>query len=281
MPAREIPVTAVTDAVRRLCIEANTVLAPDLLDAYARARDREESPLGRSILGLMLENAAIAREEGLPACQDTGVVLVFLDLGQEVLLTGGDLAAAVNQGVREGYAQGRFRASTLDPVTRANPGDNTPAVLHVRLVPGREARIAVMPKGFGGENYSRVRLFPPSVGMDGVRAFVVETVELAGSRSCPPVIVGVGLGGTLEVAALTAKRSLLRPMGRRHPDPGLAALEEDLLAAINALGIGPQGLGGRCTALDVRVESTPTHIASLPVAVNLQCHCHRHAEALL
>ena len=281
MDIRELPVAAVAETVRRLCIEANTRLAPDLLDAYARAREQEESPLGRDILGMMLENAAIARQEGLPACQDTGMALVFLDLGQDVHLAGGDLAAAVDQGVREAYSQARFRASTLDPVTRQNPGDNTPAILHLRLVPGREVRITVMAKGFGGENYSRVKLFPPAAGLDGVRAFVVETVDLAGSWPCPPVIVGVGLGGTLELAALTAKRSLLRPMGQRHPDPQLAALEEELLASINELGIGPQGLGGRCTALDVRVETTPTHIGSLPVAVNLQCHCHRHASAVL
>jgi fumarate hydratase subunit alpha len=278
---REIPVSAVTEAVRRLCIEANTVLAPDLLDAYARARESEESPLGRDILGKMLENAEVARAEGLPACQDTGMALVFLDLGQDAHLTGGDLAAAVDEGVRQGYAQGRFRASTLDPVTRVNPGDNTPAALHLRLVPGSGLGLTVMPKGFGGENFSRVRLFPPAAGLDGVRAFVVETVDRAGSRACPPLIVGVGLGGTLELAALTAKRSLLRPMGQRHPDPALAGLERELLAAINRLGIGPQGLGGRTTALDVRVETTPTHIGSLPVAVNLQCHCHRHASATL
>lgn len=281
MPVREIPVSAVTEAVRRLCIEANTRLAPDLLDAYARAREAEESPLGRDILGKMLENAAVARAEGLPACQDTGMALVFLDLGQDVHLTGGDLAPAVDEGVRQAYAQGRFRASTLDPVTRQNPGDNTPAVLHLRLVPGRQIGLTVMPKGFGGENFSRVQLFPPAAGLDGVRKFVVETVDLAGSRSCPPLIVGVGLGGTLELAALTAKRSLLRPMGQRHPDPALAELERELLAAINRLGIGPQGLGGRITALDVRVDTTPTHIGSLPVAVNLQCHCHRHATAVL
>ncbi len=281
MDVREVDVAEITEAVRRLCIEANTELDPDLLDAYARARDNEESPLGRDILGKMLENAAIARQEKLPACQDTGMALVFLDLGQDVHLVGGDLTRAVDEGVRRGYAQGRFRASTLDPVTRKNPGDNTPAVLHLRLAPGRDIGLTVMPKGFGGENFSRVRLFPPAAGLEGVRRFVVETVDLAGSRPCPPVIVGVGLGGTLELAALTAKRSLLRPMGRRNPDPDLAALEMELLKAVNRLGIGPQGLGGRTTALDVRVDATPTHIGSLPVAVNLQCHCHRQASATL
>ncbi len=281
MTQREIPSAAVTETVRRLCIEANTILAPDLLDAYARSREREDSPLGRAILDKMLENAAVARGLRLPACQDTGMAIVFLDLGQDVHLTGGDLSEAVDQGVRQGYADGLFRASTLDPVTRRNPGDNTPAVLHLRLVPGREIRITVMPKGFGGENFSRVRLFPPAKGLDGVREFVVQTVDRSGSRSCPPLIVGVGLGGTLEMAALTAKRSLLRPMGERHPDPDLAALEEELLERINRLGIGPQGLGGRTTALDVRVDTYPTHIGSLPVAVNLQCHCHRHASAVL
>lgn len=281
MDVRTIPVDAVTESVRRLCIEANTVLGGDAVAALEAALAAEESPTGRDILRQLLRNAEIARTEGIPLCQDTGMVVVFLDIGQDVHLTGGDLETAVNEGVRRGYREGRLRASTLDPLTRQNFGDNTPAVIHARVVPGDRLQIALAPKGFGSENMSQVVLLPPSQGVEGIKNFVAARVDAAGPNPCPPVVVGVGIGGTMEKAALLAKRSLLREIGRRHPDPEVARLELELLEAVNDLGIGPQGLGGRITALDVHVETYPTHIASIPVAVNLQCHCARHKEAVI
>jgi fumarate hydratase subunit alpha len=229
----------------------------------------------------LLENAEIASEQKIPLCQDTGMVVVFIELGQDVHLVGGNLNEAVDEGVRLGYREGYLRASTLDPVIRENFGDNTPAVIHVEVVPGDRLRLNVVPKGFGSENMSRVKLFPPSAGIKGVKRFVVDRVAAAGPNPCPPIIVGVGIGGTMEKAALIAKKALLRPVGQSHPEEHIARLEKELLADINKLGIGPQGLGGTVTALAVHVETFPTHIASLPVAVNLQCHCARHKEAVL
>lgn len=281
MDVREISVGKITAAVRRLCIEANTILGDDAVAALESSLAVEESPVGRDIFRQLLRNAEIARTEGIPLCQDTGVVVVFFEIGQDVHLTGGDLEAAVNEGVRQGYRDGRLRASTLDPLSRKNFGDNTPAVIHTRLVPGDRVKVALAPKGFGSENMSRVALFPPSHGIEGIKQFVVERVDAAGPNPCPPVVVGVGIGGTMEKAALLSKQSLLRDIGRRNPDPAVARLELELLEAINNLGIGPQGLGGRITALDVHVETYPTHIASIPVAVNLQCHCARHKEAVI
>jgi fumarate hydratase subunit alpha len=278
---REIHTDEVSRAVAGLCLQSNTCLDDDLLRLYGQAAKQEPSGLSREILGLMIENAETACSRRMPICQDTGLAVVFMDIGRDVHFTGGELYDAVNEGVKTGYAKGRFRASSLDPVSRENLGGNTPAILHTRIVPGAEVRLSVMTKGFGGENFSRIKLFPPAVGMDGVKDFVVETVKLAGSNPCPPVIVGVGLGGTFESSAITAKRSLLRPVGRASSDLELAALESELLERINSLGIGPQGLGGRTTALAVHADKTPTHIGSLPVAVNLQCHCHRHAETTL
>jgi fumarate hydratase subunit alpha len=281
MDVREISVATITDVVRRLCIEANTVLGDDAVGALEASLAAEESPVGQDIFRQLLRNAEIARTEGIPLCQDTGVVVVFLEIGQDVHLTGGDLEAAVNEGVRRGYRDGCLRASTLDPLTRKNFGDNTPAVIHTRLVPGDHIRVSLAPKGFGSENMSQVVLFPPSHGIDGIKKFVVGRVDAAGPNPCPPVVVGVGIGGTMEKAALLSKQSLLRDIGRRHPDPAVARLELELLEEINNLGIGPQGLGGRITALDVHIETYPTHIASIPVAVNLQCHCARHKEAVI
>ena len=281
MNVRDIPVDKISDAVRRLCIEANTVLGDDAVAALKASLAVEESPVGQDIFRQLLRNAEIARTEGIPLCQDTGVVVVFLEIGQDVHLTGGDLEAAVNEGVRQGYRDGCLRASTLDPLTRKNFGDNTPAVIHTRLVPGDRIKVALAPKGFGSENMSRVALFPPSQGIEGVKKFVVERVDAAGPNPCPPLVIGVGIGGTMEKAALLSKQSLLRDIGRRHPDPAVARLELELLEDINNLGIGPQGLGGRVTALDVHIETYPTHIASIPVAVNLQCHCARHKEAVI
>lgn len=281
MELRAISVAKITDAVRRLCIEANTILGDDAVAALEASLEIEESPVGQDIFRQLLRNAEIARTEGIPLCQDTGVVVVFLEIGQDVHLTGGDLETAVNEGVRRGYREGCLRASTLDPLTRKNFGDNTPAVIHTRLVPGDRIKVALTPKGFGSENMSRVALFPPSHGIEGIKKFVVERVDAAGPNPCPPLVVGVGIGGTMEKAALLAKQSLLRDIGRRHPDPAVARLELELLEDINNLGIGPQGLGGRVTALDVHIETYPTHIASIPVAVNLQCHCARHKEAVI
>jgi fumarate hydratase subunit alpha len=281
MGAREISAEDIIRTVRRLCIEANTVLGEDVIEAYAKGLEKEESPLGRDALRQLLENARIAQEEGLPLCQDTGLAVVFVEIGQDIHIVNGDLNDAIHEGVRQGYRDGYLRTSSLDPLTRKNFGDNTPAIIHVEMVSGDRFKLSVAPKGFGSENMSRVVLFPPAVGIEGIKKYVVQRVEESGPNPCPPVIVGVGIGGTFEKAALIAKKSLFRPLGQRHPNPEIAQLEIKLLEEINQLGIGPLGLGGRVTALDVHVETYPTHIASIPVAVNIQCHCDRHKEAIL
>jgi len=281
MAFKEIEAAHITETVRRLCIEANTVLEEDTIAAYEKALEMEESPVGKDIFRQLLENATIAREEGIAVCQDTGMVVVFIEMGQDVHIVGGALNEAIHEGVRQGYKDGCFRASTLDPITRKNFGDNTPAVIHMEIVAGESMRLIVLPKGFGGEMMSQVVLFHPAVGMQGVKDFIVQRVNEAGGKTCPPGIVGVGIGGTLEKAAILAKKSLIRAVGKRNCDPALAKLEEELLEEINKLGIGPQGLGGRVTALDVHIETYPTHIASIPVAVNIQCHSIRHKEAIL
>lgn len=281
MGVREIQAEEITRTIRRLCIEANTILGDDVVDALKKGLEKEESTVGKDIFRQLLENAKIAREEGIPLCQDTGMVVVFIEMGQDIHIVGGDLNQSINEGVRQGYRDGYLRASSLDPLVRKNFGDNTPAIIHVEIVPGDQLKLTVIPKGFGGENMSRVALLTPASGMEGIKEFVLRTVEEAGANPCPPGIVGVGIGGTLEKAAILAKKSLLRPIDQRHPDPGIARLEEEFLEEINRLGVGPQGLGGTVTALDVHIETYPTHIASLPVAVNLQCNCHRHKEAEL
>ena len=281
MAVKEIAAEEITKTVKRLCIEANTILGDDVIEALTKGYEIEESPMGKDIFRQLLENAKIAKEEGLPLCQDTGLAVVFVEMGQDLHMVGGDLNEAINEGVRQGYKEGYLRASSLDPLTRKNFGDNTPAVIHVEIKPGDKLKLALAPKGFGSENMSRVVLFPPAVGIEGVKKFVVQRVEESGPNPCPPVVVGVGIGGTLEKAAIIAKKSLLRPLGRRHANPDIAELEEDLLKEINKLGIGPQGLGGTITALAVHIETYPTHIASLPVAVNIQCNCARHKEAVL
>jgi len=278
---REIQAEKITQAIRDLCIEANTHLGEDLLKAFEAGMRSEESPVGIEIFQWMIENAKVAREKKLAVCQDTGLVVVFADLGQDVHVTGGNLYEAIHEGVRQGYSAGYFRSSVAEPLTRKILGENSPAIIHVEIVSGERLELRLMPKGFGGENFSRVVLFPPSVGVSGVREFILETVKKAGSSPCPPIIVGVGIGGTMEKAAILAKKSLLRPLGSRHPDSMVAALEKDLLIDINKMGIGPQGLGGTVTALEVHIETFPTHIASIPVAVNIQCHCHRHKEIVL
>jgi len=279
---RELHVSRVTDAVEELCKKACFELPEDVTAALQRALEEEESPQGREILKQLLENAEIARAEQIPICQDTGVAVVFLEIGQDVHLVGGSLKEAVDEGVRRGYVGGYLRKSVVrDPIRRENTQDNTPAILYTTLVPGDAVRVTVVPKGTGSENMSALKMLTPAHGPEGIRRFVVRVVEEAGANPCPPVIVGVGLGGTMDKAALMAKRALLRPVGQPHPQPHLAALEEDILKDINDLGIGPQGLGGRVTALAVHVEAYATHIGALPVAVNLQCHAARHASVAL
>ncbi len=279
---REIAVDQITEALRRMAVEANTQLGQDVLDAFARCKVSEESPTGVDILGQLEENARISRETGLPLCQDTGFAVVFAELGQDVHLVGGDLTAAVNEGIRQGYREGNLRKSIVrDPLNRVNTGDNTPAVVHTKIVPGDRVKITFAPKGGGSENMSGIAMLKPADGVAGVKKFVLERVSEAGPNPCPPTIVGVGIGGTFEIAAYLSKLSLLRPLGDRNPDPYYAALEDELLAEVNKLGIGPQGLGGSTTSLDVHIEFHPCHIASLPVAVNIQCHSARHKEVTL
>jgi fumarate hydratase subunit alpha len=281
MGVREIAAEEITSTIRRLCIEANTILGDEVVEALKKGLEQEESKTGKDIFRQLLDNAKIAKQEGIPLCQDTGMVVVFIEMGQDIHIVHGELNQSINEGVRQGYRDGYLRASSLDPLVRKNFGDNTPAIIHVEIVPGDKLKLTVVPKGFGGENMSRVALLTPASGMEGIKEFVLQTVEKAGANPCPPVIVGVGIGGTLEKAAFIAKKSLLRPIGQRHPDHQTAILEQELLDKINRLGIGPQGLGGKVTALDVHIETYPTHIAGLPIAVNLQCHCHRHKEAVL
>jgi len=278
---REININEITKAIRDLAIRANTELGEDVLNAFRTALDREESPTGRDILKRLIENAQIAREEQIPMCQDTGLAVVFVEIGQEVHLVGGALRDAVEEGVRQGYKDGYLRKSVCHCFTRQNTGDNTPAIIHVELVPGDRLKLIFAPKGGGSENMSRVMMLTPAVGVQGVKDFVVQRVKESGPNPCPPTIVGVGIGGTFEQAALLAKKSLLRPLGSQNPDPELRAFEEEWLEEINRLGIGPQGLGGRTTSLAVHVAMMPCHIASLPVAVNIQCHSARHKEVEL
>jgi fumarate hydratase subunit alpha len=280
---REIQTEQITEAVKSLCIDANYDLGQDVVESLKRSLDREESPTGKEILAMILENAQIARTERLPICQDTGFAVVFAELGQDVHIVGGDFEEAINEGVRQGYDQGYLRKSIVsDPVLeRKNTGDNTPAVIHTRIVPGEGIRIVFTPKGGGSENMSEVKMMKAADGIEGVKDFVVDKVRRSGGNPCPPVVVGVGIGGTFEKVALLAKQALLRPLGQRHPDPRFAAVEEEILQRVNKLGIGPMGLGGRISVLDVHVEIFPCHIASMPVAVNMQCHAARHKEISL
>ncbi len=275
---REIDVTEVTERVKHLCMDANYDLGEDVLQSFDRAIEKEESPVAIDVLEQLKENARIARDERIPICQDTGYTVVFVELGQDVQVVGGDLNEAIQNGVRQGYQEGYLRKSVCHPFTRANTGDNTPAIIHLEMVPGEDMKIIVAPKGGGSENMSRVVMLTPAVGVEGIKSYVVERVREAGSNPCPPTIVGVGIGGTFEQAALIAKKALLRPVGSRNPDAELAELEDELLERINRLGIGPQGLGGTTTSLAVHINLMPCHIASLPLAVNIQCHAHRHKE---
>ncbi len=279
---REIPAGAITELVAKLCVEANTYLPEGLKQCIRAAREVEESTLARAILGDVEENFSIAAEKGLPICQDTGMAVVFLALGQEVHVTGGGIEEAVNAGVAKGYVEGKLRCSVVaDPLRRVNTGDNTPAVLHVRLVPGDAFQVTVAPKGFGSENMSQMKMFTPAATKEDIVDFVVECVKNAGSNPCPPVVVGVGLGGDFESCALAAKEALCRPVGLHNEDDLYAELEEETLARLNELDVGPQGFGGRTTALWVSFEPRPTHIAGLPCAVNMGCHVTRHASGAL
>lgn len=280
---REIEAGAITQTVAELCQQANFELGGDVLSALKQAQQTEESPLGRQVLSQLLENARIAQQERIPLCQDCGTTVVFLEIGQETHIIGGDLYTAVEEGVRRGYTQGYLRKSIVSQPfsARINTQDNTPPVIHTEIVPGNQLKITVMPKGGGAENMSRLAMLKPSDGREGVIDLVVRTVDEAGGNPCPPLIVGLGIGATAEKAMLLVKKALLRPVGKPNPDPEIAQLEKEILDRINDLGIGPLGFGGRTTALAVHAEVTPTHLASLPVAVNLQCHSARHEEAML
>jgi len=279
---REIKASAITQAVARLCQEANFVLGDDALAALKKAHKTEESPLGREVLSQLIENARIAREERLPLCQDCGIAVVFLEIGQEIHING-DLNAAIEEGVRQGYAEGYLRKSIVSQPfsARINTRDNTPPVTHIEIVSGDRLKITVMPKGAGAENMSKLAILKPSDGKQGIIDLVVRTVDEAGGNACPPLIIGLGVGGTGEKAMLLAKKALLRKVAEPNPDPEIAELEREVLARVNALGIGPLGFGGNTTALAVHAEVMPSHIASLPVAVNLQCHSARHKEKIL
>ncbi|MEG2036641.1 MAG: fumarate hydratase [Ruthenibacterium sp.] len=278
---RTITAAAVTQAVKALCVQANTVLPPDMTAALRTAYDTEPWPIAKQTLGTLCQNLDAAAATGLPICQDTGMACVFAEVGQDVHIEG-DFEAAVNEGVRRGYTEGYLRKSVVeDPLRRTNTGDNTPAVITTRLVSGDTIKLTLAPKGFGSENMSRLAMQKPSDGAQGVMDFVVETVRLAGPNPCPPIVVGVGIGGTFDRVALLAKQALLRPVGSHHKDAYYAAMEDELLRRINALGTGPQGFGGRTTALGVQIETFATHIAGLPVAVNINCHVTRHKEVVL
>ena len=279
---REISVTQITDAVERLCIDANTHLPGDVKCAIARCRACEDGIIAQGVLDKIIENYEIADSENVPICQDTGMACVFLEVGQDVHLVGGDLAQAVDEGVRRGYDKGYLRKSVVaDPVRRGNTGDNTPAMLYTEIVPGEQVKITVAPKGFGSENMSAIRMFKPSAGLQGIKDFILETVENAGPNPCPPMVVGVGIGGTFDKAALLAKKALMRPLDVRNPDPYYAQLETEMLEKVNALGIGPQGFGGRTTAIGLNIETMPTHIAGMPCAININCHVTRHKTEVL
>ncbi len=264
--------------VKDACMSANFELGEDVITAFRKTKETEESPVGKEILEQLIENAAIAKEEKIAMCQDTGFAVCFVKIGDEVKVSGGNLVEAINEGVRQGYKEGYLRKSICHPFTRKNTGDNTPAIVHLDMVPGDQLKIIVAPKGGGSENMSRVTMLKPSDGIEGIKRFVVERVRESGANPCPPLVIGVGIGGTFEKAALIAKKALLRPVGSKNPDPELVSLEEELLVEINDLGVGPQGLGGRTTALAVHVNMHPCHIASLPVAVNINCHASRHKE---
>ena len=279
---REIDAATISAAVAKLAVQACCHLPADVRDAFRQRLDKEPSPVGRNILEQLLENADIAARDDIPICQDTGMACVFLEIGQDVHIVGGDLSDAVNEGVRRGYDKGYLRKSVVkDPVRRGNTGDNSPAMIYTEIVPGEQIKITVGPKGFGSENMSAIRMFKPSAGLQGIKDFIIETVETAGPNPCPPMVVGVGIGGTFDKAALLAKKALMRPIDSENPDPFYADLEKEMLAKINELGIGPQGFGGKTTAIGLNIETMPTHIAGMPCAININCHVTRHKTEVI
>ncbi len=279
---REIQAQQITDVVEKLCIEANQYLPKDVQGAIRRCRACEDWEIARGVLDKIITNFEIAEQESVPICQDTGMACVFLEIGQDVHIAGGDLREAVDEGVRRGYDKGYLRKSVVkDPVRRGNTGDNTPAMLYTEIVPGEQIKVTVGPKGFGSENMSAIRMFKPSAGIEGIKDFILETVETAGPNPCPPMVVGVGIGGTFDKCALLAKKALMRSTDERNPDPYYADLEAEMLEKINKLGIGPQGFGGKTTALALNIETLPTHIAGMPCAVNINCHVTRHKTEVI
>ncbi|MDO5550199.1 MAG: fumarate hydratase [Lachnospiraceae bacterium] len=279
---REISVDQIIDVIEKLCIDACQFLPEDVKDAIKRCRACEDWEIAQGVLDNIIENYEIAEKEQVPICQDTGMACVFMEIGQDVHITGGDLREAVDEGVRRGYDKGYLRKSVVkDPVRRGNTGDNTPAVLYTEIVPGDQIKITVAPKGFGSENMSAIRMFKPSAGIQGIKDFIIETVEAAGPNPCPPVVVGVGIGGTFDRAALLAKKALIRDLGSSNPDPYYADLEKEMLEKINELGIGPQGFGGKTTAIGLNIETMPTHIAGMPCAININCHVTRHKTEVI
>ena len=279
---REIQASVITDTIERLCIEANQVLPEDIKESIQACRASEDGQIACGILDNIIENYEIAEKEQVPICQDTGMACVFLEIGQDVHIAGGDLTEAVNEGVRRGYTNGYLRKSVVkDPVRRGNTGDNTPAMLYTEIVPGENIKITVGPKGFGSENMSAIRMFKPSAGIEGIKDFILETVETAGPNPCPPMVVGVGIGGTFDKAALLAKKALMRPVDSENEDPYYADLEKEMLEKINQLGIGPQGFGGKTTAIGLNIETMPTHIAGMPCAINISCHVTRHKTEVI
>lgn len=279
---REIQAQQITDVVEKLCIEANQYLPKDVQGAIRRCRACEGWEIARGVLDKIITNFEIAEQESVPICQDTGMACVFLEIGQDVHIAGGDLREAVDEGVRRGYDKGYLRKSVVkDPVRRGNTGDNTPAMLYTEIVPGEQIKVTVGPKGFGSENMSAIRMFKPSAGIEGIKDFILETVEIAGPNPCPPMVVGVGIGGTFDKCALLAKKALMRSTDERNPDPYYADLEAEMLEKINKLGIGPQGFGGKTTALALNIETLPTHIAGMPCAVNINCHVTRHKTEVI
>ena len=279
---REINVSTLTDVIERLCIEANEHLPEDVKCAIRDCRACEDGEIAKGVLDNIIENFEIADQEEVPICQDTGMACVFLEIGQDVHLTGGDLSEAVDEGVRRGYDKGYLRKSVVkDPVRRGNTGDNTPAMLYTEIVPGEQIKVTVGPKGFGSENMSQIRMFKPSAGLQGIKDFILEAVETAGPNPCPPMVVGVGIGGTFDKCALLAKKALMRPLDSSNPDPFYADLEKEMLEKINELGIGPQGFGGKTTAIGLNIETMPTHIAGMPCAVNINCHVTRHKSEVI
>ena len=279
---RDIHVSSITDAVKKLCMDANWNLEPDMLRAFDRALTTERSPAGKQVLQILKDNAEKARTKRIPYCQDTGFVVCFVELGQDVHVSGGGLYDAINEGVRQGYKEGYLRASIVkSPFDRVNTGDNTPAVIHVDVSPGAELKIMIMAKGGGCENRSKYKMLTPAEGIQGVKEFIIECVKTAGPDACPPLILGVGIGGTFEKAAINSKKALFRELGSPNADPAIDALEKELLDRANRLGIGPQGYGGDTTSFGIHIVTFPCHITSLPVAVTIECHAHRHKEVAL